>query len=67
MLRYDARLHWRRPLRPDESPGGRDLKGRDALYRIYDTSEGALAIACTTAAHATALARMRSTSRSSRG
>jgi formyl-CoA transferase len=58
MLRYDGRLTAADPVSQwEESPGGRDLKGRHALYRIYDSgSGGAIAIACTTHAHAAALA-----------
>ena len=57
LLRYDARLTANDPVRHDELfDGGSELKGRSALYRIYDASDGALAIACTTTEHATALA-----------
>lgn len=57
LLRYDARLREGDPVaHPEESRGGRDLKGRHAAYRIYDAADGALAIACTTAAHVGALA-----------
>jgi crotonobetainyl-CoA:carnitine CoA-transferase CaiB-like acyl-CoA transferase len=38
--------------RPPDPPGGRDLAGRHALYRIYGTRDGWLFLACTTAEHA---------------
>jgi crotonobetainyl-CoA:carnitine CoA-transferase CaiB-like acyl-CoA transferase len=38
-----------------DPPGGRDLPGRHALYRIFAASDGYLMIACTTSAHANAL------------
>ncbi len=38
--------------RPDDPPGGRDLRGLHALYRIYDAADGSLTIACTTPEHA---------------
>jgi crotonobetainyl-CoA:carnitine CoA-transferase CaiB-like acyl-CoA transferase len=41
--------------KPADPPGGRDLAGRHALYRIYDTSDGALMLACTTSEHSVAV------------
>ncbi len=41
--------------KPAEPPGGRDLAGRHALYRIYDTADGALMLACTSHEHARAV------------
>jgi len=38
--------------RPADPPGGRDLRGRHALYRIYDAADGSFTIACTTPGHA---------------
>jgi crotonobetainyl-CoA:carnitine CoA-transferase CaiB-like acyl-CoA transferase len=38
-----------------ESPGGRDLAGRHALYRVYEAADGYLMLACTTQEHAAAL------------
>jgi crotonobetainyl-CoA:carnitine CoA-transferase CaiB-like acyl-CoA transferase len=38
-----------------DPPGGRDLAGRNALYRIYATADGALMLACTTREHAVAV------------
>jgi crotonobetainyl-CoA:carnitine CoA-transferase CaiB-like acyl-CoA transferase len=43
--------------RPPDPPGGRDLPGRHALCRVYAASDGYLTIACTTAEHASALAK----------
>jgi crotonobetainyl-CoA:carnitine CoA-transferase CaiB-like acyl-CoA transferase len=43
--------------RPPDSPGGRDLKGRHALYRIYAASDAALTVACTTLEHGERFAR----------
>jgi crotonobetainyl-CoA:carnitine CoA-transferase CaiB-like acyl-CoA transferase len=40
MIFYDGR--------PPDPPGGRDLAGRHALYRIYGASDGSLMLACTT-------------------
>jgi crotonobetainyl-CoA:carnitine CoA-transferase CaiB-like acyl-CoA transferase len=34
--------------RPADPPGGRDLAGRHALYRVYGASDGWLMLACTT-------------------
>jgi formyl-CoA transferase len=42
--------------RPADPPGGRDLAGRHALYRVYETSDGALMLACTSEEHAAAIA-----------
>ena len=49
MLFYDGE--------PPDMPGGRDLAGHHALYRVYGASDGWLMVACTTAAHAEAFAR----------
>jgi crotonobetainyl-CoA:carnitine CoA-transferase CaiB-like acyl-CoA transferase len=38
-----------------DAPGGRDLAGRNALYRVYETAYGALMLACTTREHALAV------------
>jgi crotonobetainyl-CoA:carnitine CoA-transferase CaiB-like acyl-CoA transferase len=43
--------------RPPDPPGGRDLPGRHALYRVYGASDGYLTIACTAIEHAQALAK----------
>ena len=49
MLFYDGE--------PPDMPGGRDLAGHHALYRVYGASDGWLMVACTTDAHAEAFAR----------
>jgi formyl-CoA transferase/CoA:oxalate CoA-transferase len=43
--------------RPPDPPGGRDLAGRHALYRIYATADGWLFLACIQPEHAAAFAR----------
>jgi crotonobetainyl-CoA:carnitine CoA-transferase CaiB-like acyl-CoA transferase len=40
--------------RPPHPAGGRDLAGRNALYRVYGASDGWLMLACTKIAHAAA-------------
>jgi crotonobetainyl-CoA:carnitine CoA-transferase CaiB-like acyl-CoA transferase len=44
--------------RPADPPGGRDLAGRHAFYRIYGTSDGWLFLACSQPDHATAFAEV---------
>jgi len=41
--------------RPADPPGGRDLAGRHALYRVHPSADGHVMLACTTPGHASAL------------
>ena len=42
--------------RPPDPPGGRDLRGLHALYRIYEAADGSIMLSCSTPEHAARLA-----------